>query len=383
MENLTRDTLKRLAEQEESPKVSAFIPTFRGGPDLQQNQTRMKNLVSEVTRQIDARELPSDQSEALIAPIRALVEDGEFWKHPTDGIALFAAPGKFEVFKLPYQVDEQVSVGVHYLFTPVMPLITGNGNFYVLALSQQNVALYACTRFGIQPVSLPADMPTNIDDMLQEDAQEKELQFRSSSGQGSAGGVLFHTSSTDNSKDRIQRYLNLVDDYLKPILREQRTPLVLAAVDYLQPIYRQMSEYAHILPQGIEGNPDTLRPEELHAAALPLLDDVLNEAAARAVERYQALNASESATDQIRDVVAAAVWGRVEVLLVNADAEEWGTFDAASGKVVRRREGPRTYDDLALIDFAALHTLTNGGDVYSLRADQMPTDEPVAAILRY
>jgi hypothetical protein len=35
------------------------------------------------------------------------------------------------------------------------------------------------------------------------------------------------------------------------------------------------------------------------------------------------------------------------------------------------------------MDFAALHTLLNGGTVYAVAPEQVPGNAPVAAVLRY
>ena len=56
------------------------------------------------------------------------------------------------------------------------------------------------------------------------------------------------------------------------VLREEQAPLVVAAVDYLLPIFRQASAYPHLLQRGIEGNPDRLSEKELHDRAWTLVE---------------------------------------------------------------------------------------------------------------
>lgn len=40
-------------------------------------------------------------------------------------------------------------------------------------------------------------------------------------------------------------------------------------------------------------------------------------------------------------------------------------------------------DDEDMLDFAAIHTLLNGGKVYAVKPDQVPNGAPAAAIFRY
>jgi hypothetical protein len=137
------------------------------------------------------------------------------------------------------------------------------------------------------------------------------------------------------------------------------------------------------MEQGITGNPEMLSPEDLHAQAWPIVEPVFKQDIEQAKEVYGNLSATERSSHDLREIVSASVWARVDTLFTAQDAEEWGTFDSEANKVVVRREGPRTYEDLSLVDFAAMHTLLNGGRVYVLPPDQMPADAPAAAIMRY
>jgi hypothetical protein len=382
MEQLTLEGLKALAQHEQTPKISAFMPLNRSGPDMQQNRTRYKNMIGEMEEQLTAREMPDDELTALLEPARILLDDDEFWDSPPDGLAVFAAPGVFQHYRLPYTIDEKLVISPHFSLTPMMPMFNNNGRYYILAVSQNHVRMFGANRYSIWPIQLPGDAPLSIDEALKFDVVDKQLQMHSSGGQGTAGGI-FHGSEEVDNKERIQRYLNMVDAALKPLLREQRVPLVLAAVDYLHPIYHDQSEYAHIMEKGIIGNPENMKMDDLHAQSWPIVEPVFHQEIDAAKEVYGNLSATERSGTDLREIVSAAVWARVDTLFVAEDSEEWGTFDPASSKVVIRKEGPRTYEDLALVDFAATHTMLNGGTVYVLPKDDMPADKPLAAIFRW
>jgi len=44
----------------------------------------------------------------------------------------------------------------------------------------------------------------------------------------------------------------------------KKAPLVLAGVEYLFPIYQEANTYPDLVEEGITGNPENLKPEELH-----------------------------------------------------------------------------------------------------------------------
>jgi hypothetical protein len=60
-----------------------------------------------------------------------------------------------------------------------------------------------------------------------------------------------------------------------------------------------------------------------------------------------------------------------------------GACNRDTGEVFYYQEGQRKEDHLPLLDFAAMQTLQNGGTVFALSQDEMPTKSTIAAIFRY
>lgn len=80
---------------------------------------------------------------------------------------------------------------------------------------------------------------------------------------------MFHGHAVDaeENKDEIVQYFREVDRNLRKILHDETAPLVLAGVDFLLPLYKNAAAYTHLLDDGIFGNPEDRRAEDLHAAA--------------------------------------------------------------------------------------------------------------------
>lgn len=104
-------------------------------------------------------------------------------------------------------------------------------------------------------------------------------------------------------------------------------------------------------------------------------------AEAQAIEQYYQLANSERASSNLAEIVAAAHYGRVDILFTQLEHQQWGTFNSDTGEVALLDEAEPGADEL--LDVAAVQTLLNGGTVYSLTADAMPTGEPITAIFRY
>jgi len=388
MQNLTLDELTRLAKIESSPAISILMPAHRASQEIQQDPIRFKNLLRQAEQQLLETGLTPQDAGAFLQPAQELLDDDEFWQHQEEGLAVFVSSGDFHLVRLPYTVEEMLVVAQSYYIKPLLPLFTNNGNYYILGISQHSIRLLLATRYSVTQIDLPETVPTSMNEALGADEGEKQVQFHAGTTRGGAGdatrGAVFHGQGAKDTqqKDKIERYLNVVDRAIREFLGNQQTPIVLAGVEYLLPIYHKVSEYPNILEEGITGNPEHLRPAELQEQAWPIVEPYFRQGLEKAIEQYQELAGAGKATDDIDEIVGAAFYGRVDKLIVPTDVQIWGKFDPDTGRVTHHEE-QQSEDDLALLDFAAMQTLQNRGTVYALSQAEMPSDAPALAVLRY
>jgi len=178
MQIADRVDFEALAQFEDEVCVSIYLPTVQAGSETQENPIRLKNLLTEATKRLaDARhDLPEAQIERLLEPARALVDDMEFWAHQSEGLAIFLASGDFQSYKLPLDVPKQVVVDEHYYLKPLLPLLSGDQTFYLLALSQGELRVFKGDRYGLVEVT-PDDMPDSLSDALKWDDPEMHLDW--------------------------------------------------------------------------------------------------------------------------------------------------------------------------------------------------------------
>ena len=180
---------------------------------------------------------------------------------------------------------------------------------------------------------------------------------------------------------RIGAVFRSVDAALRTQLREQRAPLILAGVQYLLPIYREVSGYGPLAHDEVPGNPDHLSEHELHARTRPWFRPTWSRLGRMRSPSTGSWRARASSDDLSR-IVSTAQQGQIESLFIDRTAHRWGTFDAASGQLAVRSSSAREAGDDDLLDYAAVQTLLHRGAVYALPAEQVPAP-PAAAILRY
>lgn len=384
---LSGEELRILTQAGKGRCVSIFMSTHRAGPETQQDPIRLKNLIAQAEERLLAADLRTPEAQQLLAPARALLSDGLFWRYQSDGLAVFLAQDTFRYYRLPFELNELVVVADRFHLKPLLSVLSGDERFYVLALSQNEVRLLEGTRFSVSEVDLE-DVPQSLADALRHDDPERQLQFHTST-RGPTGRArrpaIFHGHGVgvNDAKLNILRYFRQIDDGLRDVLRGEQAPLILAGVDYLLPLYKEANTYLHLVDEGIIGNPEALSAKELHGRAWAIVQPLLRRAQEEAVARYEQLagSGSDRVSHDLKMIVRAAYHGRVETLFVAVGLQQWGAFDADSNRVELREQAQPGDEDL--LDFAAAQTLINGGIVYAVAPDRMPDSVLIAAIFRY
>ncbi len=383
MRLLGRSELRMLLERQEDTAVSIYMPTQRTG-DLEQGPIRLRNLLRVAEEKLLAQGLRHPDAAHLLEQGRKLVDDDLFWHHQADGLAIFMSADKFSYFRLPYHLAETVVVSPRFHVSPLLPLFANDGIFYILCLSQNKVRLIQCSRDGARELT-PDVLPESMADVLQYDEFSENLQFRSGPSQGAAGKSTAmyhgHGEGKDVEKDNIARFLREVDHGIHDVLKNEQTPLVLAGVEFMRAAYREVNSYAHLLSEGVDGNPDELSPQQLQRKAWPLVEKHFARERETALERFGEGLARGLTQTRLEDILLSALDGRVAVLFVGLGIQRWGSFSPEDRHIDIHQDFQPGDEDLS--DTAVVHALLTGAAVHVIPPTDLPNGEEIAALLRY
>jgi hypothetical protein len=377
MNLLTRAQFAKLLDVAQGPVVSIYMPTHRTGSEADPRQ--FKVALADAEERLLATGMRRPDVRDLLAPARALLDDSAFWQRQSDGLACFIGSNVFESFRLPLAFKNQVVVGNRFHVTPLVPLVTLDGRFFVLALSQKSVRLLLGTRFAVDAIDMNG-VPTSLAELLAEHDRDEVLNLHTRpNAQGARGEATFHGHGVgiDTKKSDLRTFFQRLDRELRVFLRDERAPLVLAGVDYLLPIYREVSTYPNVVEEAILGSPDRFSDQELHARAWEIVRPLFEKAHRTAREQYEQLAGTGRTSADVREIVPAAYRGEIETLFLAEDGPRWGTFDPDAG-LIEEHETPRNGDE-DLINLAAVHALKRGRSVYLARAEEMPARGVMAA----
>lgn len=377
----TEDLNTLVAAEPESVCVSIFMPTHRRGRAKKQDPIRLKNLLTNAEETLKHSGLRAVDARRLLKPAVELVDDSSFWKQQSDGLAIFLTDDDMKAYGVPLKFSEMLFVSDQFHIKPLFPLITNDGHFYILALSQKKVRLFVATRNNIDEIT-PDDMPTSLADALGRELTEKSLQTHSADGSGNKEIVHGQGGQAADEKADLLRFFRQVDEHVMETIGTEHAPLILASVEYLQPIYHAANTYPHLRKHvSITGNPDNLSPKKLHRKAKKVIEPLFEARLDDATEAYQEAANTDVASDEVKEIIPAAYMGKIDALFVSRGVQTWGSYIPQQNEVVVHSV-PKPGDD-DLLNVAVIETYTKGGRVYVLDEDKMPNDSEIAAVFRY
>lgn len=386
MDIITHAQLRDLVEAGTSPSVSIFLPTHRAGRDTRQDPVHLKNLLREAEEKlVEAKGMRGTEARDLLEPARALLDDQDFWMKSQGGLAIFLSKGFFKAYRLPVEVDDICHVNDRFEIKPLLPMLEGK-TFYIVALSLKDARLIECAPLECHCVKLPDDVALSITDAIQgEEEHQTHVMRHGGTGTGTVdAGGSYHGQAVDiqasEHEDRMF-YLRQLDEGIRRVMRDPNAPVVLAGADSITPFYRRASGLKNIVEQSIEGNPEHVSNEQLHAQALTIVNDIWHKELNELQEQFGNAYSRQLASSEIKEILPAAASGRVGILFVSPRATYYGKFDDQNLAVMPAGEDDPEAEDL--IDRATMHALMTGAQVVVVDPGQVPGNKELGAIYRY
>jgi len=348
----TEATVRELAGRLEPYCVSIYLPTSPLPTETELARIELENQLSTAVHRLTLAGADRRQVSDFERSIADLIDDRPFWTYQSETLAIFARPGEVRTFRLPNRLPAAVEVADRFYIKPLIASVSFTQSAFVLALSQNAVRLIEITTSaGAYPVEVPV---------------------------------------------RLRQYARAVDAAIRPLLTRLEVPLILAAAEPLQGIFRAVNSYPHLTAEVIRGNPDEARDGDLAAAARSILEaryaDRLRQLKAHIIDRVP----QGRAVTDLSDIARAVTFGAVDTLVVDIDRVIPGTLDDASGAITfaitsgSDAEGPGSpsgFGDTAphygVVDEIVRRALSSGARVLGVAAADVPGGGEAAASTRF
>jgi hypothetical protein len=378
---ITKKEFLKLSEIHHSFCISIYIPTHRSGFDeKKQDAIYLKNQVGEIKNKLVEKGMGDRAADTLLAPITDLVKDEDFWQRQSDGLALFLTPDQFNYYEVPVNFEAENHLAGHFYLKPLLPIFTGDGMFFILALQADDTALYQATKYSIAAIKIDDLIPDELEETVGYDYEQKTFQFRTQQ----SGSTVFHGhgAGKDDVQPELEEYFRDIDKGLMRILNDETLPMLLVGDPKMLSIYKDVNTYNHLLEKTLNINPSSMDEVELHEKSWELLKPDFEKEYREKKEQYGQYFSEGKAIDDTEAVLQAAFAGKIETLFVHADKDQYGIYNPADTSL--QVTGSSNPSAVSVTNLAAVTTMQKGGTVYLTDEDEMPQKAGILnALLRY
>lgn len=362
--------IHQLSKIREDHCISIYIPTHRSGfENAKIDQLNFKNALGEARIEMEKRKVVPNELHKALQPAYELLEEESFWNNMSDVLVVFISPNHFEYYELPISFNSFVHISDRYYLRPLLPMFAGDGRFFVLALSQNQVRFFEGSRHSITPIIIQDLVPENMEEILLLGENEANLQMKSN-GQNNSR-YFGHGSGKDDKNIQLEKYFRQVDDGLMEMLYDETEPLLIASVDYLAPMYKSVSNYPYIMEANLKGNPEHWSPMQLHERAWQIIEPHFKVKQKTAEKEFNHKFSKHEAAISTHDVVPAAYQGRIQTLFVDKHTSTlWGAYNDNKARIEIHQS--RKENSKCLLNEAAIQTFLKGGKVFNVQSEEMP-----------
>ncbi|QUW23203.1 hypothetical protein JSQ81_06480 [Sporosarcina sp. Marseille-Q4063] len=381
MYEIVNDFPNELFNTDLKPCISLYQPTFRHGPETQQNTIRFSNLVKEIEESLNQK-YSKKEVESLLKPFETLLMDKPFWEHAGDGVAVFANSEKCIVYRLQRSVKEFAVVADSFHIKLLIRVFQSDDRYHLLGLNRKEFALFEGSRYGFEEVELDPELPLTIEDALGDELTESYLSAGAVSGSGGQAMFHGHGSKKDEIDKDIERFFRSVDrTVLEHYSKPMNLPLFLVALDEYHTPFQRVSHNPMLEKEGIKVAYDALSIKQLVDGAWKKIEPQLLAKTKKLVDEFENARANDKGSDDIAQIVRAATENRISKILIEADRIIPGGMDMETGDLIDGKIGNPEVDDV--LDDLAEMVFNNSGEVVVLPKERMPSTTGAAAVYRY
>ncbi|MCB0727453.1 MAG: hypothetical protein KDD00_08310 [Ignavibacteriae bacterium] len=382
---ITKGEFTELSKVHSAFCISIYIPTHRAGEETLKGKDIivLKNQLKSVKKDLELQGISETEITEFLKPVEELLEDHEFRKNLSDGLAIFISKDFFRKYTLPLHFEEFSYVSNEFYLKPLMPFFNDDGMFYLLTLKADEVKFYEGARDSITEIRIDDLVPSRIEDRVGYDHEQKNLQFRTQ--QGGKGEGIFHGQSDNESeyKEELIRYFRSIDKGLMTMLHDsQKPPLVLCCLDYYYPIYKEVNTYQNLFPDHVSGNPSDMDELLLHEKAWELVKPYFSQNRKIKSDLFlQGYNSGKSSSD-LKDIIPAALQGRIDTVFLENRSDIFGIYNSSTQEL--RIDSEHKIPNISLMNLLAIKVFDQGGSVFLMEKENMPDDSSkVNALFRY
>ncbi len=377
MENIvpppfTKNTFEELAAIRDSYCVSIYLPMQKRGREHNKGMgsSNLKNCLKEMYTILVDYGYNESKINAYLEPIRNLIDDVNFWRNPSEGLAIFLKRNSgIRYYKLRLSFEIKTYVADHFYLIPLLPLFHNDGIYYLLELSQDQAKLYEGSRNYLQEIQLNHVTGAQLE-FTGHRVKQKVLGYGPGPMMYPAGSFHGQGEVKEVEKKELISLFRKINRGVNKVLPNKKAPLVLACSDELFLIYKKINSYRNIWDTNLSGAPEFKDKMQLHRESRDLLQSYFESTKRKKLAEFILKFHSAKTSYHISEIIQAAVDGKIDTLFVQKKTDIFGTYNSKKGCLIL--DSRKEMRNLSLSNMAATYTFLQGGNVYFLDKEEMP-----------
>lgn len=357
-------------------KLSIYLPTHpsSNGPTITQDTARFKNALKEIrnSSKYDERELG-----AVMKTLLTLVDDIEFWRHQTEGLALFADSDGYEYYHLSNETTDATYIEKRFIVSPLVLMQSLEIDFYVLDINMTKPRLLQSSNGTLEEILLDR-MPGSFE----ETAEREEYQTQRQNMAAPRGSTADNRIHGHGPEDALQHDINLyatfitkaVDEYLEG----DNLPLLLVGEESRVGNLRPHLKYSSLLPQSVDGNFESATPQVLYNAVIGAVKAYASTYLDTLVHKFMS-SPPALVVMGLDEITEAASRGRVERMYVPAYRRTTDSVRPGNSESTVLQISV----DIAAIESVIRSVLAQSGEVQAVEVGAYPELNEPRALCRY
>src|SRR5690606_27965298 len=255
------------AHREDGPVLSLYMPTALEVDERRQNEIRLKNLLRQARSRLETLGMAGTGAQALTERVDKAPLEREMWQAHGRGFAVFSGRDLLAHAALPFRVRELVVASPRFQLRPLIEALARQRRFWLLAMSQKDVRLYRGDEKALTEVDTGSHLPRSLVEVAGREPTGKELYFHSANRGGEAASFHGTGAGKDDVEPEQEQFVRAVATGLEHFLKQDDSPVILAADNQLRALYARVSSHADRVLDEIDGNVEHVPEESLHAEA--------------------------------------------------------------------------------------------------------------------
>jgi len=158
--------------------------------------------------------------------------------------------------------------------------------------------------------------------------------------------------------------------------------LVLACVDQLYHLYKEVNSYPILYDKNVGGDPEFKDKKEMHKQSWELVQEYFKRIKKSRLDSFAEWYHSAKTSHDPSEIILAAINGKIDTLFIRKGVDLFGVYNKEKNYI--SFDDSKELNNSSLINLAAMHTFRQKGKVYELDANEMPIKEhPINALYRY